>query len=91
MGEVTTGERKVEVVKLLLDACGDPNKPRIWSGDDCFSILQFLDEGRKVAIDPATEEIRRLIIQAGGKRYAKKSHGEPCTPWEPGSELSPEK
>ena len=78
---VNMGEPNVDVVKLLLDAGADPNKPRIWSGDDCESILKSLDEQLTVSTDKVTEEIRRLIIQAGGKRYTKKSHGEPCKPW----------
>jgi hypothetical protein len=77
---VTMGEPNVDVVKLLLDAGADPNRPRLWIGDDCVSILQSLDELPGIPRDKVTEQIRRLIIQAGGKRYAKKSHGEPCKP-----------
>ena len=87
---ISRADPHVDVVKLLLDASADPNRPRLWSGEDCVSILQSLDQAQKMSRDKVTEQIRRLIIQAGGKRYTKKSHGEPCKPSE-GSEKPSEK
>jgi ankyrin repeat protein len=48
---VTIGEPNVDVVRLLLKPGPDPNKPKLWAGDDCVSILQFLDEQQKIAPD----------------------------------------
>lgn len=85
---VFMGDRSVAMVRLLLKAGADPNKPRIWDRDDCESILKSLDEDlrmsreMKMPRDKVREEIRRLIIRAGGKRYERKSHGQPCNqPW----------
>ena len=85
---VFMGDRSAAMVRLLLKAGADPNKPRIWDRDDCESILKSLDERMKMAReikwprDRVMEEIRRLIIRAGGKRYERKSHGQPCKqPW----------
>ena len=84
---VLIADRNVAMVRLLLKAGGDPNKPRIWNGDDCESILKSLDEELRMlrelrmSRDRVAREIRRLIIRAGGKSYEKKSHGKPCTPW----------
>ncbi len=75
---ISLGEPNVEVVKLLLAAGADPNKPRLWVGDDCVSILQSLDEEQRISPDKVTRIIRRLIVRAGGKKYTRKSHGEPC-------------
>jgi ankyrin repeat protein len=82
---ISMAEPNVDVVKLLLDAGADPNTPRLWSGDECVSILQSLDEAQKVSKDKVTKQIRALIIQAGGKRYRKKSL-EPCKPEHPRAE-----
>ena len=85
---VFMGDRNVTMVTLLLKAGADPNKPRIWDQDDCESILKHLDEqlsmSREMRLrrDRVAEEIRRLIISAGGKSYERKSNGEPCKqPW----------
>ena len=40
----TKAEPNLDVVRLLLAAGADPNKPRLWSGDDCVSILRLLDD-----------------------------------------------
>jgi ankyrin repeat protein len=75
---ITLGEPSVDVVKLLLDAGADPNKPRLWIGDECMSILTSLDERETMSPDEVTKEMRRLIVQAGGKRYTQNAHGGPC-------------
>lgn len=83
----TMGDRSVEVVRLLLSAGADPNKPRIWDRDDCLSLLKSLDDELKMSRqmrlprDKVREEIARLIEEAGGKKFTKKSHNEPCKPW----------
>jgi len=75
---VLTAKPNVEIVRLLLDAGADPNKPRLWIGEDCVSILKSLDPVPGTPRDRIKEEIRQLIIRAGGKKYARNSHGEPC-------------
>jgi ankyrin repeat protein len=77
---ITMGEPNVAVVRLLLNAGADPNKPRLWIGDDCVSIRQSLEEGLKISRDKVREEILRLVIQAGGRKYSAKSNGKPCKP-----------
>lgn len=76
---ITNGERTVEVVRLLLKAGADPNKPRLWAGDECVSILKFLVDQQEMGRDKVGTEITRLIVQAGGKSYARKSL-QPCKP-----------
>lgn len=78
---ISQGEQNVAIVKILLAAGADPNKPRLLSGDECFSILKSLNESRRTYRDTVSEEIRRLIIRAGGKSRAKKAHGDRCKPW----------
>ena len=73
---VTLGGPNVDVVRLLLNAGADPNKPRISTGNHCVSILKFLDD--QMSRDKVTKEVRRLIVQAGGRKYAKKSHSDQC-------------
>jgi ankyrin repeat protein len=75
---ITMGDRNVEVVRLLLESGADPNKPRLWAGDDCESILQFLVYQQRFGRDKVGAEIIRLIVQAGGRKYTRKSHGQPC-------------
>ncbi|HEX6732316.1 MAG TPA: ankyrin repeat domain-containing protein [Pyrinomonadaceae bacterium] len=75
---ILVSERNVEMVRLLLEADANPNKPRLSIGNSCVSILTFLDERPGVPRDKVREEIRRLIVKAGGKRYSKNSRGEPC-------------
>jgi ankyrin repeat protein len=87
---VTTGERNVNIVRLLLNAGADPNKPRIWAGDDCVSLLKWLEDEQSVAPNPVAAEMKLLIVQAGARSYTKKSNGEPCKPWDPTRDRSPE-
>ena len=75
---ITNSERTVEVVRLLLKAGADPNKPRLWAGDDCVSLLTFLVDQQRMSPDRVGTEITRLIGQAGGRKYSRKSHGKPC-------------
>lgn len=83
---VTHGNRIAEVVSILLEAGADPNKTVIWDGEGCVSILKHLDENLRMSRemrlpqDKVMEEIRRLIIQAGGRSFTKKSRGELCKP-----------
>lgn len=87
---VTTGERNVNIVRLLLNAGADPNKPRIWAGDDCFSLLKWLDDEQRMAPNKIAAAMRRLIVRAGARKYMKKSNNEPCKPWDPTRDRSPE-
>ena len=75
---ILVSERNVEIVRLLLEAGADPNKPRLSIGNNCVSILTFLDERPGVPRDKVREEIGRLIVKAGGNRYSRNSRGEPC-------------
>ena len=87
---VTTGERRVNIVRLLLNAGADPNKPRLRYGDDCVSILKWLDNEQSVAPNRVAAEMRRLILRAGGQKYMKKPLDELCQPWDPSRDRSPE-
>jgi ankyrin repeat protein len=73
---VSMGEPDVEVIRLLLRAGADPNRPRLWKGDFCVSLLEALD-GRP-SRDKRREEIRRLLKQFDAKKYRAKSNGVPC-------------
>ena len=73
---VTIGERDVEVIRLLLKAGADPNRPRLWEGDVCVSLLEAFDS--PLSRDKGRDEIRRLLKQYGAKKYLAKSHGVPC-------------
>jgi ankyrin repeat protein len=75
---ILVSQRNVEIVRLLLEAGANPNKPRLSIGDNCVSILTFLDDRPGVPRDKVREEIRSLIVKAGGKRYSRNSRGEPC-------------
>ena len=77
---ITDGNRTANVVKILLEAGADPNKPMLWAGDNCSSILSHLDDPIYRRRDKAAKQIRRLIVEAGGKKYATKSHNQPCKP-----------
>ena len=71
-------EPNVEMIRFLLEVGADPNKPRLSLGDNCVSLLTFLDDRPGLPKNKMREEIRSLIEKAGGKRYSKKSRGEPC-------------
>jgi ankyrin repeat protein len=73
---ITMGEPNVEIVRLLLDAGADPNKTRLWVGEDCVSLLTLL--GGTPGTDKVRSEIRRLVLQAGGKNFSVNSNGKPC-------------
>ena len=79
---ITNGNRTAAVVSFLLEAGADPNKPVMWNGEECESILKYLNEYQKMAPAPdrVMNQIRQLIIQAGGKSSTKKSRGELCKP-----------
>lgn len=87
---ITTGELNVNIVRLLLDAGADPNKPRLSLGNDCVSLVSWLDDELKISPSPIAAQLKRLIVQAGGRRYAKKSNGQPCKPPDLKRNLSPE-
>ena len=78
---VTDGNRTANVVRVLLEAGADPNKPILWAGDNCLSILSFLDDPIYMSRDKVAKGIRRLIVHAGGKKHTRESHGKPCKPW----------
>jgi len=70
----------LRVLKLLLDSGADPNKPRLWVGNDCVSSLEYLtgwlrNSGAK---DHARLEARRLLIQYGGKKYKTRARITGC-------------
>ena len=69
----------VRVVQLLLDAGANPNKPRIWAGDHCVSILEYLI-GWSRTPDQAQLETRRLLVQHGAKIYRRKAGVDGCYP-----------
>ena len=81
---VTDGNAQVALVRLLLKSGADPNKPRLKMEDECVSILEFLDDQQKMSRelkiprDGVQEEIRRLIIQHGGKKFRSKPQGMFC-------------
>lgn len=75
---ITMGDRNVEVVRLLLKSGADPNKPRLWAGDECVSLLTFLVNQQRMGRSKVGAQITRLIVRAGGKRYARKSD-QPCS------------
>lgn len=81
---VTDANTEVALVRLLLNAGADPNKPRLKGEDDCLSILEFLDEQLKTSRElkiprnRVREEIRVLIIQHGGKKLRSPTQGMFC-------------
>jgi hypothetical protein len=70
----------VGVIRLLLEAGADPNKPRLWVGDDCVSLLVSLGGWLEASRDKGREEAGRLLKRHGAKKYRVKSHGKPCRP-----------
>ena len=74
---IATSEPNVEVVRLLLNAGANPNKPRLWIGDDCVSLLTSLGQP-SFSKDKVRSEIRRLLVQAGAKKFSVNSRGKPC-------------
>ena len=77
---VTNGEPDVEVTRLLLEAGADPNKPRLSVGNECVSILVYLDGWLEASSDKDREEIRRLLERSGARRHREKTKGRPCHP-----------
>src|SRR6185295_9423912 len=75
---LSVAEPNVEVVRLLLNAGANPNKPRLWIGDDCVSLLTSLGEASATSRDKVRTEIRRLLVQAGAKKFSINSRGKPC-------------
>jgi len=75
---ITMAEPNVEVVRLLLNAGANPNRPRLWVGDDCVSLLTSLGYSSGISKDKVTAEIRRLLVRAGAKNFSVNSHGKPC-------------
>ena len=75
---ITMAEPNLEVVRLLLNAGADPNKPRLWTGEDCVSLLTFLDEAEGLSTDKVRSEIRRLLVKTGAKSFSVNSRGKPC-------------
>ena len=70
----------VSIVKLLLEAGADPNKSRIWVGNQCISILEDLNRALMTYKDQARLEVSRLLIQHGAKRYRRKAPVDGCYP-----------
>jgi ankyrin repeat protein len=70
----------VGAVRLLLKAGANPNRPRLWVGNDCVSLLGYLDGWLKASRDKSREEVGRLLRRYGAKTYRAKSHGKPCKP-----------
>lgn len=70
----------LRVLKLLLDSGADPNKPRIWAGNDCVSPLEYLNGWLRNSItkDQARLEARRLLMQHGAKIYRTKARVTGC-------------
>ena len=81
---VTDGNADVALVRLLLKAGADPNKPRLKMEEDCLSILEFLDYQLKTSRElkmprnRVQEEIRLVIIQHGGKKFRSPTQGMFC-------------
>ena len=70
----------LRVIRLLLEAGADPNKPRLRAGDDCVSLLVSLEGRLEASRGKGREEARRLLKRHGAKKYRVKSHGKPCKP-----------
>ncbi len=71
---VTNGNPEVEIVKILLAAGADPNRPRMNCGGEGKSLLSCLEDQVKFARDDAGkkrddygEEIVQLLKKAGAK------------------------
>jgi ankyrin repeat protein len=75
---ISMQQADVEIVRLLIKVGANPNKPRLWEGDDCISILESLDRKLKPSNGKEWKEIRSLLKQAGAKKYSRNSHGRPC-------------
>ena len=75
---IATSEPNVEVIRLLLNAGANPNKPRLWIGDDCVSLLTSFGGASAISWDKVRTEIRRLLAQAGAKKFSFNSRGKPC-------------
>ena len=77
---VTSAERDAAVIRLLLRAGADANRPRLWVGDECVSILAYLDGWQGTSRDNKMEEIKRLLRRSGARRFRSKYSGVPCKP-----------
>jgi len=75
---ITIGEPNVEVIRLLLKAGADPNKPRLWVGNVCISLLTALDEPLMMSNNQTNRQIGDLLRRAGAKKYKRQSRGRPC-------------
>jgi hypothetical protein len=67
---VSMGELDVEVIRLLLKAGADPNRPRLWEGDVSVSLLEALD-GRR-SRDKSREESRRFAQAVWRKKVSSE-------------------
>jgi ankyrin repeat protein len=75
---IAIAEPNVDIVRVLLNAGANPNKPRLWVGDDCVSLLTFLGLPSRNSKDKVRVELRRLLVQAGAKNFSVNSRGKPC-------------
>ena len=70
----------LKVLRLLLRSGADANKPRLWAGNDCVSLLEYLNGWLRYSKtkDQARLEARRLLIQHGAKKYTTRARVTGC-------------